>query len=324
MRDMKEQRISEKRVMAVLTAAREALGRLDVSVKAIKYAVKIITDRDGDIVVTGIGKSGFIGQKLAASLTSLGERSFFIHPTEALHGDLGVLSKGDVLISLSFSGESKEVLGITKYAKKSFGVPVIALSKSSKSSLSKVSDCFVEVPVLDEGSPNGIAPMASTTAMLVLSDMIVAGVMNDSFKDEHFATYHPGGSLGLRLKKVSDFMIKKDGVPNVKEKANFLDAVREINKKKLGVTAVTRKNNQLIGVITDGDVRRFVLSNKKTETVLVDDVMTRIPKYVYETDSLFVALSIMENYKITSIFVVNKGNKLKGVIHIHNILEQTV
>lgn len=315
---------SEKKAQEVLKAARTALGDLATSLYKIAESASIIEHRQGDVIITGVGKSGFIGQKFAATLTSLGVRAFFIHPTEALHGDLGALSRGDVLVSLSFSGESKEVVGLTKYAQKNFKVPVIALCKSHSSSLGKIADCCVEVPVKSEGSPNGIAPMASTTATLVVCDMIAASVTDSTFKNEHFAAYHPGGALGLRLKKVKEYMTKGAMVPKVKEKSTFFDAIEEINNKKLGVTAVVGVGQKIVGVVTDGDIRRFVLKNKKINAALVDEVMTIHPKIVHENDSLEAALSTMENHKITSIFVINARTQLTGIIHVHNILEQTL
>ncbi len=315
---------TENRARKTLDAAKDALRGLDGSITDVIRAAKTIKDRKGDIVVTGIGKSGFIGQKFTASLVSLGERAFYIHPTEALHGDLGILSKGDVLIALSFSGESKEVISIVNYAKKNFNVPVVVLCKNKGSSLGRISDCCVEVPVESEGSPNGFAPMASTTATLVICDMIVAAVINGAFKDKHFAVYHPGGSLGLRLKQVKDSMISGSKVPKVKKTSSFLDAIKEINNKNLGVTAVVGSQDNVVGVITDGDIRRFILQSNKMDECLAKDVMTSKPKCVQEEDSLQIALSTMENYKITSIFVVNSKKQLTGIIHVHNIIEQTL
>ncbi|MCR4333520.1 MAG: KpsF/GutQ family sugar-phosphate isomerase [Patescibacteria group bacterium] len=320
---MKEQS-PEHRAKRTLVAAQDALRHLTSSLAGVRRAVKLIEGRKGDIIVTGIGKSGFIGQKCAASLTSLGEKAFFIHPTEALHGDFGMLSKGDVLIALSFSGETKEVVSIAKYAKKNFAVPVIALCKSSNSSLGKIADSCVPIVIRSEGSPNGIAPMASTTAMLVVCDMIAASVMSINFKDEHFAAYHPGGALGLRLKRVEELMKKGIAIPKVKETDTFLRAVKEINDKRMGITAVIGAHGKITGAITDGDIRRFVLRNKLTSSATAKNTMTLKPKCVQATDSLEKALDAMESYKITSAFVLDARGKLVGVIHIHDIIEHTI
>lgn len=320
---MKEQS-PEYRAKRALTAAKDALRHLTSSLVSVSRAAKLIGERKGDIIVTGIGKSGFIGQKCAASLTSLGEKAFFIHPTEALHGDLGMLSKGDVLIALSFSGETKEVVNIAKYAKKNLAVPIIALCKSANSSLGKIADACVPIVVNSEGSPNNIAPMASTTATLVACDMIAASVMNANFKDEHFAAYHPGGTLGLHLKKVIELMKKDASIPKVKESDSFLRAVKEISDKRMGITAVIGARGKISGAITDGDVRRFVLKNKDMSSAMAKDAMTSKPKCVHATDSLEKALTTMESYKITSAFVLDARGKLVGVIHIHDIIEHTI
>ncbi len=315
----------KQRIENTLQAVKTGLRGLDSAIPGLKLVAKIIDEREGDIVITGIGKTGFIGQKFAATLTSLGQRAFYIHPTEALHGDLGALSEGDVLISLSFSGESKEVVGITKYAKKNFNVPVISLSKNSNTSLAKISNYNIDIPVTEEGSPNGIAPMASTTITLVLCDMIAAAVTHNKFTDNNFATFHPGGALGLKLKKIKDHMSTGSKIPKVKESSTLLMAVKEINIKKLGICAVVGKSGQVIGAVSDGDIRRFVLKSKdKIHTAMVKDTMTPSPKCVDENSSLQEAFLLMENHKITSIFVVNKKGKLTGIIHVHDVIEQTL
>lgn len=315
---------AENQSKKTLKAAQDAVFALKNSVKYISSAGSLISKRKGDIIVTGIGKPGFIAQKLTASLVSLGERAFYLHPTDALHGDLGVLSKGDVLIALSFSGESREVIGLAKYAKKNFSVRVIAICRDKKSLLGQLADLVIEVPVKDEGSPNGIAPMASTTAMLVICDMIVASVVRPGFKKEHFAKYHPGGSLGLSLKKVENFMISSKFVPIIKGEESFFNAVKEISAKKFGITAVLSNQGTIIGVITDGDIRRFVLKNKDITGAYARDAMTARPKYIQKEVSLHKALELMEHYRITSLFVVNSKKKPVGIIHIHQILEEMV
>jgi len=319
---MKSNNSPVERAKRALKATQRAILGLENSLDKVVEASKIINQSDGDVIVTGIGKSGFVGQKFTASMTSLGRRAFFLHPTEALHGDLGMLSEGDIFVALSFSGESKEVVGIARYAKKNFNVPIIAICKNAKSSLGKISDCCIEICVEEEGSPNGVAPMASTTATLAVSDMLTASVMDENFKAERFATYHPGGSLGLSLKKVKDFMTKGKLLPKVKETDNFLTAVAEINNKKLGVTAVVDVKGRVVGAMTDGDIRRFVLSHKDVKEARAKDAMTSKPKCIFENDSLQTALQTMEHHKITSIFVTNTRKQLSGIIHVHDIIEQ--
>lgn len=318
---MKEQK-DEHRAERVLIATRKAIAILTDVIPDIKRAAKIINQCDGGIVVTGIGKSGFIGQKIAATLTSLGQKATFIHSVEAIHGDIGVLSTGDVLLSLSFSGETKEVVRLTKYAKKHFSVPVIAFTRSHNSSLGRLSDIVVEVKVNNEGSPNGLAPMASTTVSLVLGDMLAAVLVKNSFKDHHYAKFHPGGFLGMKLEIIKNLM--RSNIPIVAEKDKFSEILKEINRKKIGATGVVNKAGKITGIITDGDVRRLLLKKLDVGNVQARDFMTRNPKHVNETDSLEVAIVRMEKYKITHLFVVNNSLKPVGVINIHDIIEGAI
>lgn len=312
-----------RRAKETLLAAKKAISALDKSLPEVEKSVKTINGRTGDIIVTGIGKSGFIGQKFTASLVSLGRRAFYIHPTDALHGDLGRLSSGDTLVALSFSGESREVVNFVKYVKKNFQVPVIVLAKSRESTLGKISDVCIEISITKEGSPNDLAPMASTTAMLVVCDMISSSLTHDHFKREDFAMLHPGGSLGLKLKKVKNYMKTGALLPRVKPTDSFLNTVKEMNAKRLGITAVVDKANRVVGVITDGDIRRFILSGKDITATKAQDVMTSQPKILQDDESFETAVSVIEKNKITTIFVVDKTKKLLGVIHIHDIIEET-
>ena len=286
-------------------------------------AVKFLSNRTGKIIVTGIGKSGFVGMKIAATLTSLGQYAVFIHPVEAFHGDSGAVGRGDVVIAISFSGDSVEINRVVKYFKKEFLVKIIAITGNQSSLLSSISDAVLEIAVKEEGCPLSLAPMASTSTTMIVGDMLASAITSpERFKPKHFATLHPGGVLGLSLKKTREFMTKSSQVPKIKENSTFLEAVREINKKGLGVTAVIDIQRRVVGVITDGDIRRFVLKNKKIDSATARSAMTSQPKCIHEKDSLRVALSTMENAKITSIFVVNTRKELMGIIHIHNIIEQ--
>ncbi len=311
---------SVRRAKKVLTAARSALARLGGATKELRQSAELILGSKGDIIITGIGKSGFVGQKIAATLTSLGYRANFLHPVEAAHGDIGVLSKGDVLIALSFSGESKEVVRIVAYAKKNFGVPVIALTKSRRSSLGALADVAVEIKITGEGSPNDMAPMASTTATLVLGDMLSAMLVNDSFREDHFARLHPGGALGLRSKKVKEFMKVGKALPLVREDEPFSEALQEMQAKRLGAVGIVGARGKLSGIITDGDVRRALIRGLDVASAAARDVMTKNPKYIREEDSLESTLCEMEHHKITHLFVVGASGKPVGIIHIHDIV----
>lgn len=318
---MKEQSL-EQRAGRVLDAAKDALLCLGDGMVEIKQAAQIIAGREGCIVVTGIGKSAFVGQKISATLTSLGQRATFLHSVEAVHGDIGVLSEGDVLISLSFSGETKEVVKLTKYAKKHFGVSVVALTKSRHSALGKIADVVIEIKIKDEGSPNDMAPMASTTATLVLGDMLAAVLMEDSFKDDHYARLHPGGTLGLKMKKVKSLMRKN--VPLVREEDTLAKVLKEIDKKSLGATGVVDKQGKIVGIITDGDIRRLLIKDLNIGDVRAGDIMTKAPKHIQEADSLEIAIAQMETHKIMHLFVTNKFMRPVGVIHIHDIVENAI
>lgn len=312
------------KVRKVLVAAKNALLCLDDSIEAVMYAAEIIKKRQGNIIIIGIGKSGFAGQKIAATLTSLGQRAFFLHPIEAVHGDVGMLSKDDVILAISFSGESKEIVNIATYIKSLFNVPVVSLTNNKKSLLAKLSDCCIEVKITGEGSPNEMAPMASTTATLVLGDMLAAALISDDFKNDDFARFHPGGLLGLRFKKVKDFMRIDKNVPIVKESDIFQKVLKEINSKKIGATGVVDLNGKLSGVITDGDIRRFLIAlTKDIKMVQARDIMTGSPRHIKENDSLEMALAQMEKFKITHLFVAGEQMNPVGVIHIHNIIENT-
>ena len=235
-----------------------------------------------------------------------------------------MLSEGDTLLALSFSGESKEVVKITAYAKKHFEVPVIAFTRDKNSSLGKLADCCIEVKVDNEGSPDEMAPMASTTTTLVLGDMLAAMLTGNDFKKDSFARFHPGGSLGLKLKKVKDLMRIDKNLPIVKEVDIFSKVLKEIDSKKMGATGVVDSDNKLSGIITDGDIRRFFIHGKNIGQVQARDFMTKNPKHIKEIDSLEIALTKMEEYKITHLFAVNNQMKPVGIIHIHDIVENTL
>lgn len=314
--------------------ARETLRCEDQAVKMLArttlnkrfdQAIALLSERQGRIIVSGIGKSGFIGMKIAATFTSLGHQAAYLHPVEAIHGDLGFVSPGDVVIAISFSGESLEIMKLVKYLRKDFDVKVIAITKNKNSSLGKLSDVVVEIPVKDEGSPHGIAPMASTTATLVMGDMFASALTSPKiFKKDHFARFHPGGGLTLSLRKVKEFMTKGVNVPLIKETATIIDALKKMSDKFLGVTGIVNKKGQLSGVITDGDIRRHLVSDKFDPSMMVSELMTRNPKSVSKEATLKEALELMENHRITSLFVNNGKKKVEGIIHIHDIVEGNV
>jgi arabinose-5-phosphate isomerase len=289
-------------------------------------AVEIIHNSKGRVVITGIGKSGLVGRKIAATLASTGTPSFFMHPAEASHGDLGMVTEDDVVIAISNSGETEEILRLIPYLKY-FNVKIIALTGNPQSTLAKQADVVLDVSVKEEACPFGFIPTASTTVTMAMGDAIaVALIMRNGFKKEDFAIFHPGGSLGRRmLTKVKDLMHTGEEVPVAYPDTLMLDAVLEISSKRLGVVVIVDENKRILGIITDGDVRRGVhLWGKELFELKASQIMTKNPKTINEEELAAVALSTMQKYSITSLVVPANDGTLKGLIHIHDILKKGI
>jgi arabinose-5-phosphate isomerase len=289
-------------------------------------AVEIIHNSKGRVVVTGMGKSGLVGRKIAATLASTGTPSFFMHPAEASHGDLGMVTEDDVVIAISNSGETDEVLKLIPYLKY-FNVKIIALTGNPQSTLAKQADAVLDVSVKEEACPFGFIPTASTTATLAMGDALaVALIMRNGFKKEDFAFFHPGGSLGKRmLTKVKELMHTGDELPVSYPDTVMLDAVLEISSKRLGVVVIVNENKKILGIITDGDVRRGVQRyGKELFELKASQIMTINPKTINEEELAAVALSTMQKYSITSLVVPDSEGTLKGLIHIHDILKKGI
>jgi len=314
------------RVLSTLHAEQKAVELLKKSLdKEFFNAIDLLQNRKGKIIVTGVGKSSFVGMKIAATLTSLGHGAFFLNPMDALHGDSGMVENGDIVIALSFSGGTTELIKLVKYLKKSFKVSVVSITGNSKSTLAKISNHHIKVFVDDEGCPIGLAPMASTTASLVVGDLVASALTSpEIFKDKNFAKFHPAGSLGLSLKKVKEVMSKRKEIASVKENDLFVDVLHEGTKIASGIVAVINKNKELVGVVTDGDIRRILVKYDSPKDLLVKKIMTTKPRCIGEEDTLKDALSTMERFKITNLLVINEGKKFTGIVHIHNILEDAV
>lgn len=304
-----------------LETQKRALAGLNKAIPAIERASELLSKRKGRIVVIGVGKSAFVGMKCAATMVSLGEDAVFLHPVDALHGDMGAVRKGDVVIALSASGESAEVVKLATYLKTHFKPMIVSITAGSSSSLARLSDIVVTIDVKEEGSPLNLAPMASTTATLVACDLIACALVErrGSFKAKDFARLHPGGSLGLKLTKVSDAMSKGKHVPLIDSAATFKAALARMNKGGKGVVGVIEKT-KLVGVITDGDIRRFFSGGGEMRGALVRDVMTKNPKTLPASSNLNDALAYMEERKITSLFVTDKRGRVGGFIHMHDIV----
>ena len=290
-------------------------------------AVELIFSCEGKVVVTGVGKSGIIGQKIASTLASTGTPAFFLHPTEGIHGDLGMLDKKDIVVAISNSGETDELSQILPLIKR-YGNKLVVLTGGAASTLARSGDVVLDVSVQEEACPLGLAPTASTTVTLAMGDALAVALLEKrGFKKEDFALRHPGGKLGKRLLlTVSDLMHVGEELPTVLEDTSMKEAVVEITSKRLGVTGVLNKQKELVGVITDGDLRRALEKHGNLLERTAADIMTRNPKWI-ETDTLAAeAVQHMEEHAITSLFVFDKaGDRIpRGIIHLHDLLKAGV
>lgn len=323
--EMQKSQIELDKISAIKTIDSEidTINHLKDSVKAenLTKALDFMQNSKGRIIITGMGKSGHIGRKIAASLASTGTPSFFVHPAEASHGDLGMITEDDVVVAISNSGESRELIDILNYCKR-FGIKLIAITKNAESSLGKAGDVVLELPNNGEACPLGLAPTSSTTATLVLGDILTVGMIErKGFSKEDFNDRHPGGKLGSILKRVSDLMHTGQEMPILDENSNMQAVLLEMTSKRLGCVGFINQTGDLTGILTDGDLRRC-LSSKILEEKAID-LMTRNPKTVSPNAMTAEALKIMHDKKITNLFVLD-GKKPVGVIHIHDLLNNGV
>ena len=301
----------------------EAISRLrdSVALSNLTHALDLMQNAPGRIVVTGMGKSGHIGNKIAASLASTGTPAFFVHPAEASHGDLGMITEDDVVLAISNSGESRELVDIINYCKR-FDIKIIAITKNAESSLGKASTIVLELPKYEEACPLGLAPTSSTTATLVLGDILTVGLIErKGFSKEDFNLRHPGGKLGSVLKRVGDLMHTGQEMPLLDENSNMQAVLLEMTSKRLGCVGVLNSEGDLTGMLTDGDLRRCLSPSILEEKAI--NLMTKHPKTATKDMISAEALRIMHNKKITNMFVV-EGTKPIGVIHIHDLLNNGV
>lgn len=301
----------------------EAISGLkdSVALKNLTEALDLMQNAPGKIIVTGMGKSGHIGRKIAASLASTGTPSFFVHPAEASHGDLGMITEDDVVIAISNSGESKELLDILNYCKR-FGIKIIAITKNAESSLGKAGDVILQLPKYKEACPLGLAPTSSTTATLVLGDILTVGLIErKGFSEEDFNLRHPGGKLGSILKRVGDLMHTGLEMPILDENSNMQAVLLEMTSKCLGCVGFINQNGELTGMLTDGDLRRCLSASILDERAI--NLMTKNPKTATKDMMSAEALKIMHDKKITNMFVLD-GKTPIGVIHIHDLLNNGV
>ena len=299
----------------------EISGNLDES---FTKACEMLLACKGRIVVSGIGKSGHIGRKISSTLSSTGSPSFFVHPAEASHGDLGMVTNEDVVIAISYSGESSELSLITPVLKRE-SIKVIAITGNKNSTLADLADLTLECRVSHEACPLGLAPTSSTTATLALGDALAIALLRaKGFTETDFARSHPGGSLGRRLlTRVSDLMKIGDEFPKITPDANIREAIVEITSKKLGMTAVL-DNEKLLGIITDGDLRRVFQKTKSLENIMARDVMSPQPRTIQHNALAAEALQVMENFSVNQLIVTNDSGKPCGALGMHDLLKAKI
>ena len=288
-------------------------------------AIDILYDCKGRVIVTGMGKSGHIGRKIAATLSSTGTPSYFLHPAESTHGDSGLITRDDVVIAISNSGETAELMNLLPLIER-FGVKMIAMTGKKESTLGKKSDVVLDVSVEKEACPLGKAPTASTTATLAMGDAVAICLLKKrGFTEEDFLMFHPSGALGRGvLYHVSDLMITGERIPVLSENTSFLDTIQFISDKKLGCAIMVDNNGVMTGILTDGDIRRTLLKYNNPSSLITKDVMTKNPKVIQATDLAAKALHIMEKHSITSLAVCDSENKPVGLVHIHDLLKAGV
>ncbi|MBU1139392.1 MAG: KpsF/GutQ family sugar-phosphate isomerase [Proteobacteria bacterium] len=298
-----------------LAAVRERIG------EEFNQAVEAILSCPSRLVITGIGKSGLVGQKISATLNSTGTPSFFLHPVEAMHGDLGMVAPSDVVIAISYSGETAELNGLLVSLKRR-GTTIIAMTGGCESSLARSSDIVLDIRVPMEACPLGLAPTASTTATLAMGDALAVVLLKrKQFRAADFRENHPGGSLGERLKvNVSEVMLKGEAIPSVKMGTSALSAMAVLNRENLGAVLIIDEESRVRGIITDGDVRRAMVEGRDLSTAKVDEMMTVDPVTIRGGVQAVDALSIMQQHEITILPIVGESAGLIGILHLHDLL----
>lgn len=284
-------------------------------------AVEMLYQSKGRVIVTGMGKSGLIGKKIAATLTSTGTPSYFLHPAESTHGDSGIITRDDVVIAISNSGETQELLNLLPLIKR-FGVKMIGMTGNLNSTLAKASDVVLDISVEKEACPLNKAPTASTTVTLAMGDALAVCLLEKrGFTKEDFLIFHPSGALGKGFTfRVKDLMITGDRLPVVNENEDFTEVIEIISKYKLGMAMLVNYNGDLTGILTDGDIRRTLIKHPNVQNLKVKDVMTINPKVISAEDYGASALHLMEKYSITALAVIDNKKPI-GVIHIHDLLK---
>lgn len=312
--------------LAVIENEAQAISKLAERIdKNFVQACHYLLKCSGRIVVLGIGKSGHIGNKIAATLASTGSPAFFVHPAEASHGDMGMITKHDVVLALSYSGETSELITLIPLLKR-LNTPLISLTGNANSTLAKAATVNIDVSIEQEACPLGLAPTTSTTAMLVMGDALAIALLQArGFTAEDFARSHPGGSLGRRLLlRVDDIMLTGNAMPQVLQDVTISEALLEITRKQLGMTMIVNAQGQLLGIYTDGDLRRTLDRDLDIRSTSIQEVMTTNPRTIKPNTLAMEALTTMETFKITSLVVVDDQQQPQGIVHMHHILNAGV
>jgi arabinose-5-phosphate isomerase len=280
-------------------------------------AIELVSAIRGRVIVTGVGKSGHIGAKIAATLASTGTPAFFVHPVEANHGDLGMIAKDDAIIAMSWSGESAELKGIVAYSRR-FSIPLIAITSGETSALARESDVILLLPRVPEACPHGLAPTTSTLLQLVVGDALAVALLEArGFTPDHFRTFHPGGQLGASLMQVREIMHRGDRVPVAPVGSALREAIVTLSKKRFGCVCIVGEDGKLAGIITDGDLARNL--DRNLGALSVDDIMTRAPKTVDPDMLTGEAIAILDENRISALVVVEDGKPV-GIVHFHDLL----
>lgn len=325
MKNMSDPQQLMRAARAVIDTERQAVSALKQRIDDhFVGACQLILACEGRVVVLGMGKSGHIGHKIAATLASTGTPSFFVHPAEAGHGDLGMITRGDVVIALSNSGETAEIITLLPVIKR-LDIPLIALTGNPASTLGTAAAACLDVSVAREACPLNLAPTASTTACLVLGDALAIALLEArGFNADDFARSHPGGSLGRRLSSVRDVMHTGDDIPRVNENTILSRTLLEMSAKGLGMTAVLDEQGEVSGIFTDGDLRRTLDAGFDVHTTTTAEVMTRNPRTIAETCLAAEALRMMEQHRVNALLVLDENQQLAGVLNMHDLLRAQV
>jgi arabinose-5-phosphate isomerase len=300
------------------TEAEAILGLIDRLGESFDRAVQVLFECQGRVIVTGMGKSGIVCRKIAATLSSTGTSAFFLHPAEAIHGDLGVIRSEDVVLALSHSGETEELVRLLEAIRR-IGARLIAITGNGRSTLAQAADVALDCSIAEEACPMNLVPTASTTAALALGDALAMTLLvRKGFREEQFASLHPGGKLGKRLMRIEQLMHTGGNIPVVRPSTTMRDVVHEMTSKRLGMTCVADGDGRLLGIVTDGDLRRHWTA-AGVQDGTAGDVMTRTPVTVSRDLLAVEALRIMEQRKITSVVVVDPAGGIEGVLHLHDL-----